>query len=84
MRLTGMLAVTVLLSLSAAPALATSCRQAVGETRAKELVQQCQEVSPATHPPCNAGNECSLIIHEIRRSCALLRGDAPAFCREYR
>jgi hypothetical protein len=60
-----------------------ACRRAVGEDRAKELVPQCLQVSPGTHPPCNADNSCKLITEEIRRSCALLGRDGPAFCAEY-
>ncbi len=66
------------------PNTAGSCGQAVGKARAERLVQECLQVSPATHPPCNAQNSCSLIIGEIKRSCALLGHQAPAFCREYR
>ena len=63
---------------------AGACSQAVGRERAQRLVQECLEVSPATHPPCNAQNSCVLIIDEIKRSCALLGNGAPAFCSEYR
>jgi hypothetical protein len=47
-------------------------------------VDQCLEVSPATHPPCNVANPCVLIKDEIGRGCALLGKDAPAFCRQYK
>ena len=59
------------------------CRETAGVERAKTLVQQCQEVSPATHPPCNAANACSLIVDEITRGCAMIDKDAPAFCAQY-
>ncbi len=61
-----------------------SCARSVGEQRANELVQQCLQVSPGTHPPCNAENSCKLITDEIRRSCELLGNGAPGFCDEYR
>lgn len=62
-----------------------SCLQDTGEERATRLVDQCLEISPATHPPCSSANPCALIVDEIRRSCALLGARrAPAFCREYR
>jgi hypothetical protein len=63
---------------------AESCRQLVGAKRAAEYVRQCRDVSPATHPPCNAKNPCKLIISEIKRSCALFGSDRPAFCKSFR
>jgi Protein of unknown function (DUF3011) len=57
-----------------------SCAKTVGNQVANELVRQCQQVSPATHPPCNAQNSCKLIEGEIQRGCGLLRASAPAFC----
>ncbi len=63
---------------------AESCRQAVGPERADRLVQECLQVSPATRPPCNVQNSCKLITDEIKRGCALLGSQAPAFCGEYR
>ena len=63
---------------------AGSCSQAVGRERADRLIGECLQVSPATHPPCNAQNSCILIIDEIKRGCALLGNQAPAFCGEYR
>ena len=66
---------------AAAPAIAErSCRAEVGAARAKQLVAQCLRVSPATRPPCNAANACSLITDEIRRGCDMLGKDAPKFC----
>jgi hypothetical protein len=59
------------------------CRETAGAEKAKTLVQRCLEVSPATHPPCNAANACSLIVDEITRGCAMIEKDAPAFCAEY-
>ena len=62
----------------------STCVEGVGAERAKRLVDECLQVSPATHPPCNAQNTCALIIDEIKRGCGLLGRDAPAFCNEYR
>lgn len=61
-----------------------SCFQAVGDRRSARLVEECQQVSPSTHSPCNAQNSCKLITDEIRRGCALITSNAPAFCAEYR
>jgi competence protein ComGC len=61
-----------------------SCLQSAGAVKANRLVNECLEVSPATHPPCNAQNACSLIISEIRRGCSMLGQGAPGFCAEYR
>ena len=60
-----------------------SCRDEVGAAKAKVYVQHCRDVSPATRPPCNADNACALILAEIRRGCAFLKDEAPAYCREY-
>jgi hypothetical protein len=60
---------------------AASCNQTVGPAQARRYVDQCRQVSPATHPPCNAANACRLIRNEIRRGCALLGKDAPSFCQ---
>jgi len=57
-----------------------SCTETAGPQTARRLVEQCLQVSPATHPPCNAANACALIKDEIRRGCALLSKDAPTFC----
>ena len=66
------------------PTLATvSCDQSIGAAQAHRLVDRCLTVSPATHPPCNAANDCALIQDEIRRGCALLDKDRPAFCEQY-
>jgi hypothetical protein len=62
-----------------------SCAAAIGKAKAQVLVDRCLDVSPATHPPCNALNPCDLIIDEIRRGCALLEGTGrPRFCQLYR
>ena len=62
----------------------TPCRASVGAEQAANYVRQCTEVSPATHPPCNASNACALIIAEIRRGCRLIGASAPAFCNAYK
>ena len=61
-----------------------SCLQSAGAVKANRLVNECLQVSPATHPPCNAQNACSLIISEIRRGCSMLSQGAPGFCADYR
>jgi hypothetical protein len=63
---------------------AESCSQTAGPTKAHCMVEQCLQVSPATHPPCNATNACARIEDEIRRGCTLLGKDAPAYCAPYR
>ncbi len=60
-----------------------SCLQSAGAVKANQLVNECLQVSPATHPPCNAQNSCALIISEIKRSCALIGSSAPDFCTNY-
>jgi hypothetical protein len=71
-------------SASAAPSSTGTCLNAVGIERSRQLVNECIQVSPATHPPCNAQNACSLIVDEIKRGCALIGQGAPGFCAEYR
>ncbi len=58
-----------------------SCREERGLPAARLLVDQCLKVSPATHPPCNADNDCALIQSEIRRGCDIIGSDAPGFCK---
>ena len=65
------------------PAPEKPCRETAGAEKSKALVKQCLEVSPATHPPCNAANACSLIVEEIARGCAMIEKDAPSFCAEH-
>jgi hypothetical protein len=69
---------------AAAPSTTGTCLNAVGIERSRQLVNECIQVSPATHPPCNAQNACSLIVDEIKRGCALIGQGAPGFCAEYR
>ena len=47
------------------------------------MADECLEVSPATHPPCNADNPCQMIWDEIARGCKMLGNDAPAYCSDY-
>jgi hypothetical protein len=61
-----------------------TCLNAVGVERSRQLVNECLQVSPATHPPCNAQNACSMIVDEIKRGCGLIGQGAPGFCAEYR
>jgi hypothetical protein len=60
-----------------------SCTSEAGVARANQYVAHCRDVSPATRPPCNASNACSLIVAEIQRGCRFLKEDAPAYCRAY-
>jgi hypothetical protein len=71
-------------SAAAAPSTTGTCLNAVGIERSRQLVNECLQVSPATHPPCNAQNACSLIVEEIKRGCAQIAQGAPGFCAEYR
>lgn len=59
------------------------CSQTAGKQKADEYVQQCLQVSPATHPPCIADNPCELITSEIERGCSMIDKNAPAFCANY-
>jgi hypothetical protein len=69
---------------SAAESTRGTCLNAVGIERSRQLVNECLQVSPSTHPPCNAQNACSLIVDEIKRGCGLMQQGAPGFCSEYR
>jgi hypothetical protein len=59
-----------------------SCLQEIGAAQSKQLVLQCIQISPATHPPCNAQNDCAMIKDEIRRGCSL-SSTKPAFCASF-
>jgi uncharacterized protein YecT (DUF1311 family) len=62
---------------------AVPCRDVVGAAQAASYVKQCVAVATETHPPCNADNDCELIIsHNIFR-CAGLGDGAPQFCAAY-
>lgn len=62
-----------------------SCRKELGQEAAAVYVRQCIEISPATHPPCNDQNACSLIMDEIKRGCEYAKntegGEVPKFCK---
>ncbi|WP_271299613.1 hypothetical protein [Sphingomonas sp. CV7422] len=51
-----------------------ACAAEIGTAAAAKRVAICRNVSPATHPPCNAVNSCAMIDDEIARSCALFDG----------
>ncbi|EGF93126.1 hypothetical protein ABI_15660 [Asticcacaulis biprosthecium C19] len=72
---------TVVTPSASTPALATSepisCATEIGAAAAEKLVNVCRNVSPATHPPCNAANSCAMIEDEIARSCALFDDNEP-------
>lgn len=59
-----------------------SCLAEAGAEASARLVERCIRVSPATHPPCNAANPCTLIEGEIDRACAMYGPDEakPAEC----
>ncbi|PVE59628.1 hypothetical protein DC429_04325 [Arthrobacter sp. TPD3018] len=63
---------------AAAAAQPVSCAAEIGSAAAAKRVAICRDVSPATHPPCNAVNSCAMIEDEIARSCALFDGQGPA------
>ena len=46
-----------------------SCLSEVGAQASARLVERCIAVSPATRPPCNAANPCTMIQGEIDRAC---------------
>ncbi len=56
---------------TAVPSGIRSCAAELGVAPASRKVAVCRNVSPATHPPCNAANSCAMIDSEIARSCAL-------------
>jgi len=61
-----------------------TCLSEIGAKKSRTLVKQCITISPATHPPCNAQNDCDLIRSEIERGCRLNAPDpAPKFCAPY-
>ncbi|OYY91709.1 MAG: hypothetical protein B7Y45_01685 [Sphingomonas sp. 28-66-16] len=57
-----------------APGKPLSCAADIGGAAAARRAAICRNVSPATHPPCNAANSCAMINDEIARSCALFAG----------
>ncbi|RWC13464.1 MAG: DUF1311 domain-containing protein [Mesorhizobium sp.] len=61
------------------------CVQSAGKAKSDQYVSQCVQVSPATNPPCNGQNACSMMIDEIKRGCAMIGNDnPPAFCSAYK
>lgn len=46
-----------------------SCLAEIGARASARLVERCIMVSPATRPPCNAVNPCTMIQGEIDRAC---------------
>jgi hypothetical protein len=54
---------------AAAPPSERPCRDAIGRDPALAVVRYCLWVTSATHPPCNTGNDCGLIVDHIRRMC---------------
>ncbi|WP_254634166.1 lysozyme inhibitor LprI family protein [Mesorhizobium sp. GbtcB19] len=61
------------------------CVQSAGKAKSDQYVSQCVQVSPATNPPCNGQNACSMMIEEIKRGCAMIGNDnPPAFCSAYK
>lgn len=79
------IAACAILFAAAANAEEKSCTAEIGAAKASTLVDQCINISPATHPPCNAANPCEMIRSEIQRGCDLARpdGDVPDYCAEY-
>ena len=64
---------------------ARPCVQSAGKARSDQYVSQCIQVSPATNPPCNGQNACSMMIDEIKRGCAMIGKDnPPGFCSGYK
>jgi hypothetical protein len=66
LRLAFLLLATVLLPRTAD---AASCNDEIGPKQAGRLVEECRNLSPATHPPCNGANSCALIRGEVLRAC---------------
>ena len=54
----------------------TTCRSSIGLRAARALVRYCIYQSMASHPPCNSGNSCTMIIDEIRRNLVGYRDSA--------
>ncbi|WP_246672126.1 MULTISPECIES: lysozyme inhibitor LprI family protein [unclassified Mesorhizobium] len=61
------------------------CVQSAGKAKSDQYVSQCIQVSPATNPPCNGQNACSMMVDEIKRGCAMIGNDnPPGFCSAYK
>jgi hypothetical protein len=83
-RMSRIAAAALVLAASTTMANAASCTAERGRAEARKLVDQCQQVSPATHPPCNAADPCSMMEDEVSRGCSMLSGnDKPGFCDDY-
>jgi hypothetical protein len=69
--------VELFLSISVFPSMTAaaekSCANEIGIKKATKLVNECLQVSPATHPPCNVSNPCEMISAEIVRGSAFGR-----------
>lgn len=63
-------------------ATAASCNQTAGEARARRIVSHCLAVTAATHPPCNAQNDCDTILEFTEQMCRNIGAQTPAFCTE--
>lgn len=82
---TALLLAALLAVVPAAAFAEQSCKAEMGARDAQIIVDRCLEVSPATHPPCNADNPCPLIVSEIKRGCEMLgdSDDTPDYCEMY-
>lgn len=61
------------------------CVKSAGKAKSDQYVSQCIQVSPATNPPCNGQNACSMMIDEIKRGCAMIdKNNPPGFCSDYK
>jgi len=83
MKLLSILIITLSFTLSySVAAEEKSCVTELGKKQSEILVNWCINVSPATRPPCNSLNACSLITDEIKRGCAFLENEKnpPYYC----
>jgi uncharacterized protein YecT (DUF1311 family) len=60
------------------------CVQSAGKAKSDQYVSQCIQVSPATNPPCNGQNACSMMIDEIKRGYGMIGKNPPGFCSAYK
>jgi hypothetical protein len=74
-----MVVAVTLSGISLAMAKDRSCKEEVGNTKARMYVRECIDASPATHPPCHVDNLCEMIISEIQHGCEFLREGAPRY-----
>lgn len=81
-KLSAIVGVVLLIASASVHARAVPCSEE--RDNVDDLVSFCKEVSPATHPPCNAENECSLIESEISRGCRMMSPqERPAQCKGF-